>query len=175
MAFAMAEMEKQDWPDSFRAQLTEIRKTSKGVAGLCFATGKHVQGVRAAEALATGFFHLVGKLYLLARARQEDIPPADVADWMKALKAWHPTIGRTILDHWKIPAAVAEAVEHQNAIFDSEGGRLAPLTLILCASKLYYRLRKPDAAPEPEAEAALARVRLHGQTFDDLQKAIKAA
>ena len=59
---------------------------------------------------------------------------------------------------------MAEAVENQNAIFDADNKDLTPLTRILCAAKLHYRLRKPNAPPEPDAEEALARIRLNGQS-----------
>ena len=36
------------------------------------------------------------------------------------------------------------------------------------------RLRKPNAPPEPEAEEALAKVRLNGQPFEELYKAAVA-
>ena len=117
-AFAMRQMEQQEWLRPIRPVLADIWRTSNGVAALSFAVAKHVPGVQPDESMATGLFHLIGKLYLFARARQESINPADIADWEKALNEWHMTIARTILDHWSIPARVAEAVENQNAIFD---------------------------------------------------------
>jgi len=173
-AFAMRQMEQQEWLQPIRPVLADIWKTSNGVAALCFAVAKRVPGVQPDESMATGLFHLIGKLYLFARARQESINPGEIADWENALNEWHVTIARTILDHWKIPTRVAEAVENQNAIFDADSRDLTPLTRILCAAKLYYRLRKPGAPPEPVAEAALAKIRLNGQPFDDVVAAAKA-
>lgn len=173
-AFAMRQMEQQEWLRPIRPVLADIWRTSNGVAALSFAVAKHVPGVQPDESMATGLFHLIGKLYLFARARQESINPADIADWEKALNEWHMTIARTILDHWSIPARVAEAVENQNAIFDADSRDLSPLTRILCAAKLHYRIRKPNAPPEPEAEAALAKIRLNGQPFEALAAAARA-
>jgi HD-like signal output (HDOD) protein len=173
-AFAMRQMEKQEWLKPIRPALAEIWKTSNGVAALSFAVAKRVPGVQADESMSTGLFHLIGKLYLFARARQDSIDPAAIADWEKALNEWHTTIARTILDHWKIPERVAEAVENQNAIFDVDSKDLSPLARILCAAKLHYRLRRPNAAPDPEGEAALARIRLDGKSFDELVTAAQA-
>lgn len=173
-AFAMRQMEQQEWLRPIRPVLADIWRTSNGVAALSFAVAKHVPGVQPDESMATGLFHLIGKLYLFARARQESINPADIADWEKALNEWHMTIARTLLDHWKIPERVAEAVENQNAIFETDSKDLSPLTRILCAAKLHYRLRKPNALPEPEAEAALAKIRLNGQPFEALAAAARA-
>jgi HD-like signal output (HDOD) protein len=173
-AFAMRQMEQQEWLKPIRPVLAEIWKTSNGVAALSFAVARQVPGVQPDESMATGLFHMIGKLYLFARARQESINPAEIADWENALNEWHMTIARTILDHWKIPDRVAEAVENQNAIFDSDSKDLTPLTRILCAAKLYYRLRKPGAPPEPAAEEALAKIRLNGQPFEAIVAAVKA-
>jgi HD-like signal output (HDOD) protein len=172
--FAMRQMEQQEWLKPIRPVLSDIWKASNGVAALSFAVARRVAGVQPDESMATGLFHLIGKLYLFARARQESLNPAEIADWETALNEWHATIGRTILDHWKIPTRVAEAVENQNAIFDADNRDLTPLTRILCAAKLYYRIRKPNAPAEPAAEEALARIRLNGQTFEDLVKASRA-
>ncbi|MBL8200797.1 MAG: HDOD domain-containing protein [Chromatiales bacterium] len=173
-AFAMRQMEQQDWLRPIRPVLADIWKTSNGVAALSFAVARQVPGVQPDESMACGLFHLLGKLYLFARARQETIDPAGIADWEKTLNEWHATIARTILDHWNIPARVAEAVENQNAIFEADSRELTPLTRILCAAKLHYRLRKPNARPEPDAEAALAKVRLNGQPFEVLAAAARA-
>ena len=173
-AFAMRQMEQKEWLRPIRPVLADIWKTSNGVAALSFAVARQLPGVQADESMATGLFHLIGKLYLFARARQESINPGEIADWEKALNEWHATIARTILDHWSIPQRIAEAVENQNAIFDADSKDLTPLTRILCAAKLHYRLRKPGAPPEPAAEEALAKIRLNGQPFEVLAAAAKA-
>lgn len=171
--FAMRQMEQQEWLRPIRPVLADIWRTSNGVAALSFAVAKRVPGVQPDESMSTGLFHLLGKLYLFARARQESIDPAAITDWEVALNEWHATIARTILDQWRIPSRIAEAVENQNAIFDAENHDLPPMTRILCAAKLHFRLRRPGAPAEPEAEAALARVRLNGQPFDDLLRTAK--
>ena len=94
-AFAMRQMEQQEWLRPIRPVLADIWKTSNGVAALSFAVARHVPGVQPDESMATGLFHLIGKLYLFARARQESINPAEIADWEKALNEWHMTIART--------------------------------------------------------------------------------
>lgn len=172
-AFAMRQMEQQEWLRPIRPVLAETWKTSNGVAALCFAVGRRVSGVAADEAMSAGLFHLIGKLYLFARARQESIDPAAIADWEQALNEWHCTIARTIMDHWKIPARVAEAVENQNAIFDADNKDLTPLTRVLCGAKLHLRLRRPQAAADPVAEEALGRLRLDGKPFEELYRAAR--
>jgi HD-like signal output (HDOD) protein len=173
-AFAMRQMEQQEWLQPIRPYLAETWRTSNGVASLCFVVARQVSGVTPDEALAAGLFHLIGKLYVVARARQESINPDEIADWSQALNDWHTTIARSILDHWKIPQRVAEAVEGQDAIFDSDNKELTPLTRVLCAAKLHHRLRRGGAPPEPEAEEALAKIRFDGRPVAEVIKAAEA-
>ncbi|CAG0942319.1 hypothetical protein GPROT2_01656 [Gammaproteobacteria bacterium] len=173
-AFAMKQLDRQEWLQPIRPVLADIWKNSNGVAALCFAVARQVRGVKADEAMSAGLFHLIGKLYLFARARQESIDPQAIAGWERALNEWHVAIARAILDHWKIPARVAEAVEAQNAIFDADNEELEPLVRILCGAKLHLRLRKPGAPAEPEAEQALARIRIDGRGFEELVRAAQA-
>lgn len=173
-AFAVRQMEQLAWLRPIRPVLADIWKTSNGVAAICFAVSKRVPGVQPDESLTSGLFHLIGKLYLFARAREASLNPAEIADWEKSLNDWHPTIARTLMDHWRIPERVTEAVENQNSIFDADNKDLTPLTRILCAAKLHHRLRKPNALPEPDAEAALARIQINGQSFAALYEASRA-
>jgi HD-like signal output (HDOD) protein len=173
-AFAMRQMEQLEWLKPIRPVLADIWKTSNGVAALCYAVGRQVPGVQGDEAMSAGLFHLLGKLYLFAKARKQSIDPREIADWERALNEWHATIARSILDHWRVPERIAEAVERQNAIFETDNSELTPLTRVLCACKLHYRLRRPNAVPEPEAEAALAKVRLNGLPFAEVVAAAQA-
>jgi HD-like signal output (HDOD) protein len=173
-AFAMRQMEQLEWLKPIRPVLADIWKTSNGVAALCYAVGRRVPGVQRDEAMSAGLFHLLGKLYLFAKARKQSIDPREIADWERALNEWHATIARSILDHWRVPERIAEAVERQNAIFETDNNELSTLTRILCACKLHYRLRRPNAVPEPEAEAALAKVRLNGLPFAEVVAAAQA-
>jgi HD-like signal output (HDOD) protein len=173
-AFAMRQMEQLEWLKPIRPVLADIWKTSNGVAALCYAVGRQVPGVQGDEAMSAGLFHLLGKLYLFAKARKQSIDPREIADWERALNEWHATIARSILDHWRVPERIAEAVERQNAIFETDNSELSTLTRVLCACKLHYRLRRPNAVPEPEAEAALAKVRLNGLPFAEVVAAAQA-
>jgi len=173
-AFAVRQMEKVTWLAPIRPVLADIWRTSNAVAALSYSVARQVPGVQPDESMAAGLFHLLGKTYLFARARQISIDPGQIAGWEKTLNEWHATIARTLLDHWKIPGHVAEAVENQNAIFEVDSRDLTPLTRILCAAKLYQRLRRAQASPEPEAEAALEKVRLHGRSFEELVRAAQA-
>lgn len=179
--FAAKQMESQEWLASIRPLLADIWRTSNAVAALCFGVAKQTSGVQAVaadEAMSAGLFHLIGKLYLYARARQEGIDPQATADWEHALNDWHPTIARAILDHWQIPPAIAEAVEGQAAIFEVDNLDLDPLVRILCGARLHVGLHQPAGLSGEidveEATAALERISIHGRPFTELAAAARA-
>jgi HD-like signal output (HDOD) protein len=166
--FAMRQMEQMQWLKPIGAQLAEIWKTSNHVAAICSAVGKRVDGVQADEALATGLFHLLGKLYIFTRALRDGVDAHTIAEWESAINDWHPTIARAILDHWSIPSRIAEAVESQNALFDTEAGDLPLLPRILAAAKLCYRMKGPPDAQTAERQAILDKVRIGREAFMDV-------
>lgn len=167
-AFAVRQMEQLQWLTPIRSQLTEIWKTSNHVAATCGAVGKRVPGIQADEALATGLFHLLGKLYIFTRALRDGVDISDIATWEAAINDWHPSIARAILDHWNIPARIAEAVESQNALFDTEPADLPLLPRILAAAKLWHRMKGPVDQQTAQREAILARVRIGGELFTEV-------
>jgi HD-like signal output (HDOD) protein len=163
--FAMRQMEQLHWLKPIRAQLADIWKTSNNVAAICHAVGKRVDGVQADEALATGLFHLLGKLYLFTRALRDGVDVGTIADWEAAINDWHPVIAKAILDNWNMPARISEAVENQNALFDAEYRDLPPLARVLAAAKLYYRLQGPPDHQTAQRQQLLSSVRVAGESF----------
>jgi HD-like signal output (HDOD) protein len=161
----MKQMERQEWLLPIRRQLNEIWGWSNGTAALTHALARHVDGVSPDEALATGLFHQLGKLYLYSRALRDGVPPDQIQGWEKEVNTWHPPIAKAILDHWKMPERMGEAVDNQNALFDTEAHLLPPLSRIVAAAKLCYRRSRRMARGEQDSEAneILARIKLDGK------------
>jgi HD-like signal output (HDOD) protein len=163
--FAMRQMENLKWLQPIGPQLAEIWKTSNNVAAISSAVARRIDGVQPDEALATGLFHLLGKLYIYTRALRDGVAAGEIVGWESAINDWHPVIARAILDNWGIPAKVAEAVENQNALFDTDAGDLPLLPRILAAAKLACRLKGPADAQTAERQALLDKVRLGRESF----------
>jgi HD-like signal output (HDOD) protein len=66
------------------------------------------------EAFLAGLLHEVGKLYILIRA-QEHLQELVAEDaFQSVLKAWHPRIGRAVIEAWELAPELATAVgEHE--------------------------------------------------------------
>jgi HD-like signal output (HDOD) protein len=164
-SFAMKQMEQQQWLLPIREQLAEIWGWSNGTAALANSIAQHVEGVQADEALAVGLFHQLGKLYLYSRALRAGVPPAQIQGWENEINDWHPPIAKAILDHWGMPERMGDAVENQNALFETEAQQLPPLSRLLAAAKLCYRRSSRMARGEQDSEASqiLARIKINGK------------
>jgi HD-like signal output (HDOD) protein len=164
-AFAMSQMDQQEWLLPIRKQLTEIWGWSNGTAALMHALARHDSGVQPDEALAAGLFHQLGKLYLYSRALRDGVPAAQIQDWEEQINAWHPPIAKAILDDWNMPERMGEAMDNQNALFETAPHDLPPLSKLLAAAKLCYRRSRRMARGETDTEAdeVLAKVTFDGK------------
>lgn len=166
--FAVRQMENLRWLRPIGPQLAEIWKTSNRVAAISSAVARRVDAVRPDEAMATGLFHLLGKLYIYTRALREGIGAAEIVGWESAINDWHPVIARAILDDWGIPGKIAEAVENQNALFDTDANDLPLISRILAAAKLACRLKGPADEHTAERQAILDNVRIGRESFVEI-------
>jgi len=71
--------------------------------------------LNADEAFLAGLLHEVGKLYILMRAKGGREALASGAGFQSVLAAWHPRLGRAVIEAWELPAELAAAVgEHES-------------------------------------------------------------
>ena len=170
-AFAVRQLQQQEWLKQVRPQLGAIWRRSNAVAACCYALADIVAEVRTDEALAAGLFHQMGNLYLLARGHKDGIQVTDNPEWDELVSGWHATIARAILENWGMPGAIAEAVENQDAVVDDDRGDLSHLTLLtrlLSGAKLNDIVQHEPANAQPGWEALLVDVRLNGESFSEL-------
>lgn len=174
-AFAMRQMEQQEWLEPVRPMLAKIWRRSNGVAAICHALGGSVEGVRADEALAAGLFHQLGSLYLLTKAHREGLEVANHPAWDGVTQNWHPTIARAFVESWGMPAHVGEAVEQQDGVAGGDAEHMSLIARLVSASKLYDSLQEASNGAAPKVEEMLAPVQLSGSSFMDLVAANQAA
>jgi len=166
--FAVKQLENQQYLQPVLPQLAIISRRSNAVAASGYVLAEFVTGVRTDEALATGLFHQVGNLYLLARGHKEGLQVTDNPEWDELVASWHPTIARAILESWGMPAAIADAVENQDGVIDSDSGDLPELTRLLSATKLSDTLQNEPDIALPGWEELLVDVRWSGESFPEL-------
>jgi HD-like signal output (HDOD) protein len=169
-AFALRQLSRDSSLGAIRPDLEQVWKTSNEVASICFAVAKQAFGRQPDEAMMAGLLHSIGRLYILLHAHQNDPTLRDDPAFAETLETWQPVIGKAILEAWGLPQRICEAVENQDYLLGGGSAELEPLTRLLSAAKLRYRL---DAEPEmrvqhPNAEFLLEGVNLGKGSFMDL-------
>ncbi len=163
-SFAMRQMEQQAWLLPLKPHLQKIWQDSTGVAAICYVGARHIAGMRPDEALAAGLFHQIGTLYVLTRAHREGIVIGDANEWTATIAGWTPTIARAILENWRVPEHLTDAVEHQDALSREDPGELSLLARLLAAAKLYQQMQNRQG-DHSEAQALLATVKFGTEPF----------
>jgi HD-like signal output (HDOD) protein len=172
-AFALRQLSKNTGLAPIRHELEAVWRASNEVAAIGYAVGKRAFGRQADEALMAGLLHGIGRLYILSHAQKADPDLREDPQFAATLTTWQPAIGKAILEVWGLPKRIAEAVEHQDYLLAGGSAELEPLTRLLAASKLAYRLAsEPDFKDHhPDAEFLLSRVNLGKGSFLELQAA----
>jgi HD-like signal output (HDOD) protein len=124
------------------------------------------------DAFLAGLLHEVGKLYILMRVKDQLERLAAESAFQSVVEAWHPRIGRAVIEAWALPADLAEAVgEHQTCALQApEPPRLTDVVAVAnylaehseaaCADENYF-----DTAP------SLGSLAMDKPTFDWLIRA----
>ncbi|MCB1597571.1 MAG: HDOD domain-containing protein [Gammaproteobacteria bacterium] len=171
-SFAVRQMEQQAWLLPLKPHLHRIWQDSTGVAAICYVGARHIAGMRPDEALAAGLFHQIGTLYVLTRAHKEGIAIGDTTEWTAAIADWTPTIARAILENWRVPEHLTDAVEHQDALGREDPGELSLLARLLAAAKLYQQMQTPQG-DHTQAQAVLANVKFGAQPFLEMTQSAR--
>lgn len=169
-AFALRQLARNPALDALRPDLEAIWTSSNDVAAICYAIAKRAFGRQPDEAMLAGLLHAIGRLYILMHAHQADPTLRRDPAFAGVLDHWHPAIGRAILESWGLPQRICAAVADQDYLLAGGDADRAPLTRLLAAAKLTYRLAaEPDLKDRhPEAGQLLEQVNLGRESFADL-------
>jgi HD-like signal output (HDOD) protein len=153
VAFAMRQLRRKDsYSPEAQAELERAWNESLEIAAACFVIAKRFTRANPDQALLTGLLHVLGRLYIIMRAKE--VTELAAGELRPIVDDWHASIGKAILESWGLPEAMQQAVEQQD---DYESDREGPVALadILIAAKLLTTGRQ-DATRYP----ALRRVGL---------------
>ena len=169
-AFALRQLSRDSSLGAIRPDLEQVWKTSNEIASICYAVARHAFGRQSDEAMMAGLLHSIGRLYILMHAHHGNPTIRDDPSFAATLETWQPVIGKAILAAWGLPQRICEAVENQDYLLAGGSAELEPLTRLLAAAKLRYRL---DAEPglsvrHPDAEFLLNSVNLGKGSFTEL-------
>jgi HD-like signal output (HDOD) protein len=169
-AFALRQASRNAALGAIRTDLEAIWKSSNEVAAIGYAVAKQAFGRQPDEAMIAGLLHAIGRLYILMHVHQQAPALRGEPDFAVVVDRSHPGLGRAILAAWGLPGRICTAVENQDYLLAGGSAELEPLTRLLAAAKLSWRLRaEPGFADgHPEAEWLLRKVNLGKGSFADL-------
>jgi HD-like signal output (HDOD) protein len=164
--FAMRQLEQQAWLAPVRPHLARIWNDSTGVAAIAYVASRRIAGMRPDEALAAGLFHQLGGLYVLTSAHREGIDLGSDGNWADTIASWQPAIGRAILETWRSPAHLCEAVEQQDALADQDPATMPLLTRLLGVAKVRHAMQQGRI--DAERGAATLAIRFGTTPFSEV-------
>jgi HD-like signal output (HDOD) protein len=151
VAFAMRQLRRKDtYSAEAQTELERAWNDSLQMAAACFVIAKRFTRVNPDQALLTGLLHVLGRLYIIMRAK--DIGEMEAGELRAVVDGWHSSIAKAILESWGLPEAMQAAVEQQDHEEVELDGAVS-LTDILISAKL-LSAGKQDALKYP----ALRRV-----------------
>jgi HD-like signal output (HDOD) protein len=145
MCHAFAQLNATKALKPVRSQLRQSWQHSVVVAALCAAIARRRSRVNPETALLTGLMHGVGRLYILVQARDCPELLADTERLQEIFEDWQMMIGRSLLQQWQIPAAIATAVVECDS-WDEQHvtGTLDLSDILFLADLLVQMLQDPD-------------------------------
>ena len=125
---------------------------STRAAAVTYLVAQRSRAVKPDEALVLGLLHNIGRIYLYSRSPQfpELFQSQEKLD--ELANAWHPSVGKAIIESWHLPDDVAEAVGRQNEV--DAGEDCPPMVDVLTVG---LSLTTPDELPEEALETLVNR------------------
>jgi len=178
LAYANAQLRRAPDLAHIRTQLESCWQDGVRVAALTHAMAKETRGIRSDEALLAGLLHNIGKIYIIARAPKQGAIQLDDP----ILRDWYPGIGTALIENWKLPEAIAQAVGGQLDIERTHDDDADLQDLLIVAVAVAEQMKNSDSddtamAKLPAAAAlgltdsALVRIVLESQTEMEMLQA----
>jgi HD-like signal output (HDOD) protein len=132
MSFAVQQMKDEPTLRSISKELTALWNKSLSVASISQVVARRTK-VRPEEAFLTGLLHGIGHLYIMARAAGEPSALRLDLEGAETIASWHPSIGKAVLENWRVGEAMAMSVGDQ-LDYNRKSHREPDLTDILIVS-----------------------------------------
>lgn len=132
MAFAVQQMKDEPGLRSIAQDLKNLWNKSIAVASISQVIARRTK-VKPDEAFLTGLLHGIGRLYIMAHAVGEFRALSLDPECAEIIASWHPSIGKAVLENWRVSEAMAESVGEQSN-YERAPNREANLTDVLIVS-----------------------------------------
>jgi HD-like signal output (HDOD) protein len=132
MVFAVQQMKAEASLRPVAKPLKDLWERSMAVASICQVLAQRLR-VPADKVFLTGLLHGIGCFYVMIRAA--GAPNGIGYEQLRGdlVAAWHPAIGRAVLEKWGFETVMCDAVGSQND-YDHKSKRAADITDVVIAS-----------------------------------------
>jgi HD-like signal output (HDOD) protein len=144
ISYAIQQMQHEESLKSITQPLMDLWDRSIAVASISQLVAERTK-VHTDMAFLTGLLHGIGSLYIMARAAGRSTDLKNQRSWIDLLDGWQASIGKAILENWRFPAEMCDAVADQ-LDHDRKWKHDAGLTDVLIVSLV---LADALNAPEP--------------------------
>jgi HD-like signal output (HDOD) protein len=155
-----------------RDHVTAVWRHSIHTAALAHMLARVRSKLDADEAFLAGLLHEVGKLYILMRAKDDREVLADAAGFQSVFAAWHPRLGRAVIESWELSEELAAAVGDHEACGLEAPDPPTPTAIVAVAN--YFAEHSEAACADPDYYARLPNLgslAVDKSTFDWLIRA----
>lgn len=132
MSYAMQQVKDEATLRAIAKPLADLWHRSIAVASISQLLAQRCK-VRPDEAFVTGLLHGIGKLYIMVRAATRAQGMGNQRPLLELIVGWHASIGKAVLENWRIAESVCEAVGDQGDV-DRRSKHEAGLSDVLIAS-----------------------------------------
>jgi HD-like signal output (HDOD) protein len=110
LSFAVEQLRKSEEFEHLTPQLDVMWKNCVQIAALSHVIARRFSSLNGDTALLTGLMHNVGRIYILTRASKFPALIADPLTFNSITRDWHANVARAVLDNWRMPDEIVEAV-----------------------------------------------------------------
>ena len=169
IAFAMSQLKKVDALKGLEQQLDELWTRSASVAAMTHVVARRLTRVNPDTALLAGLLHGIGKLYILARAKQHPQLFANQPAYHAIVRDWHTSIAKAVLENWEMAEEIVTAVSSYED-FDHDHKGPADLTDVLTVAHLVvsYQDHPESIELNMQGVSACKRLQLDGAAYQKL-------
>jgi len=113
MSFAVQQMKDEPKLRDIAPQLRELWEESVIVASISQVLARRTK-VKSDEAFLAGLLHGIGRLYVLAHSVGKSAALRLELQSTDLMANWHPSIGKAVLENWRVGEVIADAVGEQD-------------------------------------------------------------
>jgi HD-like signal output (HDOD) protein len=159
LAHAIQDFKRNELLRPVAARIDELWSDSVVVAHFSQAVAKRTS-LPTDDAFVAGLLHRMGHLYILVQSVEQGAPGHPLMLIEDLVEAWHPVIGKAILNNWRISADVCEAVGAQADVETVRTGAATLSDVLITGIRMAKRLKHHHDATILSAGGVLARLNL---------------